>query len=100
MKAKKILELRQRQGKQYRRSSGEPTKRRLSSEALVRAYQLEADRQRLIIQRAEITKGRLLFITQALKTLLRDENFRTLLRAEQLETMPSLLADLVMQTGR
>ena len=68
-------------------------RRPLTSEALVRAYQKEADRQKLLIKKAELTQGRLLFICQAFRTLLEDDHFVTLLRAEGLETMPSSLQD-------
>ncbi len=61
----------------------------------VRAYEREADRQRLMIKKAEITQSRLLFVVEAMRTLLADENFVTLLRAEDLATMPRPLAELV-----
>jgi len=93
--AKRLVEQRQRRGKSVKgRGSGTP-RSRLSSEALVRAYEREADRQRLMIKKAEITQNRLLFIVEAMRQLLADENFVTLLRAEGLATMPRPLADLV-----
>ena len=67
----------------------------MSSEALVRAYEKEADRQRLMIKKAEVTQNRLLFIVEAMRQFLADENFVTLLRAEKLETMPRPLAHLI-----
>ena len=67
----------------------------MSSEALVRAYEREADRQRLMIKKAEVTQNRLLFVVEAMRQLLTDTNFVTLLRAEGLETMPRPLADLI-----
>lgn len=93
--AKRLVEQRQRRGKSIRQVSPERGHTRISSEALVRAYQREADRQRLMIKRAEITENRLLFIVEAMRTLLADENFVTLLRAEGLSTMPRTLADLI-----
>ena len=67
----------------------------VSSEALVRAYEREVDRQRLMIKRAEIAQGRLLFVVEAMRTLLADDNFSNLLRAEGLLTVPRPLADLI-----
>jgi ParB family chromosome partitioning protein len=67
----------------------------MSSEALVRAYEKEADRQRLMIKKAEVTQNRLLFVVEAMRQLLADENFVTLLRAESLATMPRPLADSI-----
>ena len=61
----------------------------------MRAYEREADRQRLMIKKAEIAQNRLLFIVEAMRQLLADENFMTLLRAEGLATMPRTLADLI-----
>ena len=95
--AKRVVEQRHRRGKTMRRDPLKPEQGRvrLSSEALVRAYETEADRQRLMIKKAEITQNRLLFIVEAMRTLLGDENFVTLLRAEKLATMPRPLVDLV-----
>ncbi len=94
--ARRLIEQREARGKkihpkQYGRDGR--NRRPLTSEALVRAYQKEADRQELLIKKAELTQGRLLFICQAFRTLLEDDHFVTLLRAESLETMPSYLQD-------
>jgi ParB family chromosome partitioning protein len=97
--AKRVVEQRQRRGKAHRTVSSAKDRSRMSSEALVRAYQKEADRQRLMIKRAEITQDRLLFVVEAMRTLLADENFVTLLRAEGLKTMPRPLADLIVAKG-
>lgn len=94
--AKRLVEQRQRRGKAIRRGpSSMATQSPMSSETLVRTYEKEVQRQRLIIRRAEVTQNRLLFIVQGVRQLLADENFLTLLRAEGLETMPRPLADLV-----
>ncbi|MBJ6370764.1 ParB N-terminal domain-containing protein [Sedimentitalea sp. CAU 1593] len=92
--ARRLIEQREARGKKmhpkaYGRDSR--SRRPLTSEALVRAYQKEADRQKLLIKKAELTQGRLLFICQAFRTLLEDDHFVTLLRAEGLETMPTHL---------
>lgn len=98
--ARRMIEQREARGKkihpkQYGRDSR--NRRPLTSEALVRAYQKEADRQNLLIKKAELTQGRLLFIYQAFRTLLEDDHFVTLLRAEGLETMPSYLQDTLAE---
>ena len=93
--AKRLVERRQRRGKAMRSVPLARGRIRISSEALVRAYEREADRQRLMIKKAEITQSRLLFVVEAVRTLLADENFVTLLRAEDLATMPRPLADLI-----
>jgi ParB family transcriptional regulator, chromosome partitioning protein len=94
--AKRVLEQRQQRGKAHRGRSSGKSRRRLSSEDIVRTYQKEVSRQRLMIKRAEITQNQLLFIIEAMRALLADENFPTLLRAERLETMPRTLADLII----
>jgi ParB family chromosome partitioning protein len=97
--AKRLVEQRQRRGKAVRRGAPQAARPRMSSEALVRAYEKEADRQRLMIKKADVTQNRLLFIVEAMRQLLADENFMTLLRAERLSTMPRPLADLIDARG-
>ena len=92
---KRLVERRHRFGKAMRCGPLARGSIRISSKALVRAYEREADRQRLMIKKAEITQNRLLFVVEAVRTLLADENFVTLLRAEDLATMPRPLADLI-----
>jgi ParB family chromosome partitioning protein len=47
------------------------------------------------VKRAHHVERRLLLIVSALKTLLGNEHFVTLLRAEQLDTMPSFLLERI-----
>jgi ParB family transcriptional regulator, chromosome partitioning protein len=75
---------------QYR--TGKRRERPLSSNALIRAYQEDVDRKRLLIRKAETTRNRLVFVTEALRKLLIDENYVTLLRAEGLDTLPRNIA--------
>ena len=72
-------------------------KRAVTSEGLVRAYQQEATRQKLLIKKAELTQSRLMFVREAFRTLCTDAHFMTLLRAEGLETMPADLARSVIE---
>jgi ParB family chromosome partitioning protein len=66
--------------------------KRPTADDLLRVYQREADKQRLLARKADFTQARLLFIVEATKDLLADEGFTTLLRAEGLATMPQALA--------
>lgn len=66
--------------------------KRLTADDLLRVYQREAEKQRLLARKADFTQARLLFIVEAMKDLLADEGFTTLLRAEGLATMPQALA--------
>jgi ParB family chromosome partitioning protein len=93
--AKRLVERRQRYGRTIHGAATKGTRTRVSSEALVRAYEREADRQRLLIKKADLAQTRLLFIVEAMRQLLADANYVTLLRAEGLVTMPRPLADLI-----
>jgi ParB family chromosome partitioning protein len=96
--AKRLIEQRQRRGKGLRTTPGLNGKRRerpLSSNTLIRAYQEDVDRKRLLIRKAETARNRLVFMTEALRKLFVDENFVTLLRAEGLDTLPRNLATLI-----
>jgi ParB family chromosome partitioning protein len=93
--ARRLVEQRQRRGKGLRintRQDGKRRERPLSSNALIRAYQEDVDRKRLLIRKAESTRNRLMFMTEASRNLLIDENFTTLLRAEGLDTLPRNIA--------
>lgn len=68
-------------------------KKRLSAQAAVRAYKQFTVEHKTFVKRARQTEERLLLIVSALKTILGDEHFVTLLRAEHLDTIPSVLLD-------
>jgi ParB family chromosome partitioning protein len=90
----RLLQRRRRRGRHVDENPFGPRgtgKRPLTSDALVRTYRKEADRQKLMIKKAEITQGRLLFVVEAFRSLREDENFLTLLRAEGLDSMPAWL---------
>jgi len=67
--------------------------RRVTADALVRAYRKETERQRILVKKASIAQGRLLFVVNALRRLFADEHFVTLLRAERLVTLPTPIAE-------
>ena len=97
--ARRLIEQRRRRGKGIRiNGNGKRRDRALSSNALVRAYREDVDRKRLLIKKAGTTRDRLIFVTEAVRKLLVDENFVTLLRAEGLDTLPRNLAER-MQPG-
>ena len=92
---RRIIEMRRNNGKHFQSGIRRKNNGLQSAEALVRVYRQEADRQKLLIKKARVTEHRLLFIVSALKSLFRDENFITLLRAEELDTLPAYLADRI-----
>lgn len=91
---RKVIEQRKVQGKRFHlgRHKVEGLQ---SSEALVRVYRKEADRQKLLVKKARLTEERLLFIVTAVKRLLADDNFVSLLRSESLDSLPTYLANRV-----
>jgi len=89
--ARRLVENRRRRGK----GLGAPAPQRAvkaSSASLIRAYQEDTDRKRILIRKADAARNRLLFITHALRELLAEDGFQDLLAAEDLATMPKALA--------
>ena len=68
------------------------TRRKLTGEALVREYKDRMREQRQLVKKANLTKERLLLLTSAIRRLMEDEHFTTLLRAESLVDLPEQLA--------
>jgi ParB family chromosome partitioning protein len=78
--------------KRRRDGKAERVRRKLTGEALVREYKEKIREQRQLVGKAERTREQLILLTSAIRTLLSDENFRTLLKAEGLHSMPAELA--------
>jgi ParB family chromosome partitioning protein len=91
---RRLIDQRRRRGKHlhgqiYGRRDG--AKRPLTSESMIRVYRQEADRQRLLIKKAEVTQNRLLFVVEAIRALREDQEFSRLLQVEKLALMPAFL---------
>jgi ParB family transcriptional regulator, chromosome partitioning protein len=95
--ARRLAAQRLHQGKGLSKTGGRTQK--ATPNAIIRAYRQDADRKRLLIRKAEVTRDRLIFVTEAFRALLADENFFNLLRAEGLETLPRKLAERIQQSG-
>lgn len=92
---RRIVEERNQIGKGVK-SIGRPQKStKTTAAALVRSYRREIDRQKLIVKKAALAQGRLIFIVNALRRLLEEEHFVTLLRAESIGTLPQPLAERI-----
>lgn len=90
--AKHLIEQRLKRGK------GSTAKRRTpetTPDAVYRAYRDDADRKQILIQKADETKGKLIFVTEALRSLFTNNAFVTLLRAEKLDNLPRNLANRI-----
>jgi ParB/RepB/Spo0J family partition protein len=100
IQARRVIERRRTQGRSIggRMPSRKPNED-VTTSSLVRNYQREVERQKLLVRKAETAQRNLLFIVGALRQLLADENFTNLLRAEGLDTLPQYLADRVWARG-
>ncbi len=99
IQARRVIERRQTLGPSV--AKGTPRKAQdVTTASLVRVYQKEVDRQKLVVKKAQLTQQRLLFVVSALRELFADENFTTFLRAEGLDSLPKYLAERVLSGGR
>jgi ParB family chromosome partitioning protein len=96
--AKRLVEARRRSGKTLASREARPSEK-LSSAALVRAYQEDAGRKRDMIRRANASKDRLMLITEAFRRLSGDAQFIAMLTAEKLDTMPEKMAARLAAEG-
>jgi ParB family chromosome partitioning protein len=71
------------------------THRKLSGEALVQEYKQRIREQNALIVKANRTRDRLILLTSAVRLIFADENFRTLLKAEGVATIPAELAERI-----
>ncbi len=90
--AKKLIEQRRRRGKGYKTGPRRADATPLSSNALLRAYRQDVDRKSILIRKSNSTKARLVFILEALRKLLTEPDFLSMLENEKLDTLPKNLA--------
>jgi ParB family chromosome partitioning protein len=91
---RRLIDQRRRRGKHLHGQSfgrRDGAKRPLTSESMIRVYRQEADRQKLLIKKAEVTQNRLLFVIEAMRALCEDKEFSQLLQTEKLALMPAFL---------
>lgn len=99
MKVKALLEQRRRRGKQSRSGSqgtrnprGAPT---LSANDVLRVYEDEVTRKKLLTRKANHANNKLTFFIAAMGQLLKEDNFNNLLRAEGMVALPKQLKTLI-----
>ncbi len=71
------------------------SKRKPTAEVLIEEYEQYVQRQRSAILRSNAVNHRLMILATAMKRLLADENYVTLLRAESILDLPKHLADRI-----
>lgn len=94
IKVRRLIDRRRAMGKGYgqlRHSSDRMTTPR----QLLNAYQTEVRRQRLMVKKADMGEQRLLFVVTALRRLLGDDYFCSLLRSEGIDDVPQVLAERI-----
>jgi len=96
--ARRVIEKRRSLGRTI--AKGPPRKApNVTSSSLIRSYQKEVERQKLMVKKAEFAQQRLLFVAEGMRQLMADENFTNLLRAEGLDTLPKYIAERVWSGG-
>lgn len=95
LRARRLIENRRARGKRIHGGVRKPAEKPITSDELLRTFQRETMKQKMIIQKAKICETRLLFAVSALRQLFQDEHFVTLLRAEGLDTLPQYLAEQI-----
>ena len=98
IQARRVIEKRRSLGRSIARGAARKVPD-VTSSSLIRTYQNEVGRQKLMVKKAEFAQQRLLFVVEAMRQLLADENFTNLLRAEGLETLPKYIAERVWPGG-
>ncbi len=100
--AKRLVELRRRRGKSYRSDSRNPVDRTSKDSTatvhdVMKTYQKEVDRKIIMVRKADVASTQLLFIVQALRRLLKEDNFQNLLKAESLQTVPKPVMQIIKE---
>ncbi|CAA7615177.1 plasmid partitioning protein RepB C-terminal domain-containing protein [Magnetospirillum sp. SS-4] len=96
---RRIIEQRNLSGKRMQMTGGNRSRKQVTADALVRAYRKETERQKLLVKKAALIQSRLIFVVNALRRLLADDHFVTLLRAESMNTMPRPLQERLGGAG-
>lgn len=95
--ARRLVEQRRLRGKGNHPDPRKKTTVDISPRMLVNTINTEINRHRDVVRKAERTSRDLSFLVAALDSLLKDEDFFNLLRAEGLETLPAPIADLIVE---
>lgn len=91
----KIIEIRKRSGKNFR--SGSRNHKPLSPADLNKIYEQEINRKMLLIRKADKVESTLIFLTESFRSLLNNQNFINLLKAENLERVLQFISEKVNQ---
>src|ERR1700741_3651951 len=87
-----ILQRSQRRKKPHR-GRGVPHTGKITAAALIQSYETEAQREKLLVRKADLAQTRLAFIVNALRRLFEEEEFLTLLQTHAMHSLPRPLAE-------
>src|SRR5438270_3390133 len=94
LKARQLIEQRRHHGKSGR-CGVKNRQESITAQKVLRTFHQEMNKHRALVKKAKVAETKLLFIVSAMKSLLRDENFVNLLRAESLDSLPQHLAEQI-----
>jgi ParB family transcriptional regulator, chromosome partitioning protein len=94
LKVRRLIEERSARGKELRSGS---RRAKASAHDLVRALRKETHKQEVLVKKARLCEQQLRFVVSALKELMKDEGFVTLLRAEKLDALPRYLNEMIQK---
>ncbi len=95
IRARRLIETRRAKGKAPHGGPRKAVEGAMSTEQLLKTFQAETTKQKMIVQKAKICETRLLFAVSAVKQLFQDDHFVTLLRAEGVNSLPEYLAQQI-----
>ncbi|GLJ00008.1 hypothetical protein Sbs19_38250 [Sphingobium sp. BS19] len=93
--ARRLVEVRKRSGKASKLRRLVDKDSTATPEGLVKAFQEDTERKRVMIRKTEATRNRLVFIIEALGQLSSDETFIALLEDVGLASMPSRVVERI-----
>ena len=96
IKIRRLIDRRKFMGSQYGQMH-KASDRSVTPQKLLGIYKQEVRRQKLMVKKADISEQRLLIIITAMKQLLADDYFCTLLHTETIQDMPKALADRIQR---
>jgi ParB family chromosome partitioning protein len=94
IEAKRLIDLRQRFGKAVHQRPSKSSSEKVTARQVLRLYENEVRRKRQLAQKASNTENSMIFITEAMRHLLKDTAFTNLLESEAMTAMPKPLAEL------
>lgn len=93
-----VIRLHKTKGKKFERGPRRGNKSQGSARALVRVYQQEADRQKVLLKKVQLTSNPLSLLVSEMKSLFGDGQFLTLMQSEGLSSLPACLAERIQES--